>query len=565
MKQLKRSRQRRIVPGAILFLLLLFSFSAAEKAPVLRISCPSRSSETVISRNGSEGLVLSIPGFWDAEKMILELDGADSLLIGADRKEIRSGEPADLREFLNKRTTIYNRKGLQLGQMIMYQGSAIPSLFLTVNAAELKNVQRSKANEITEGRALYAEADGTVAYNGGITQLKGRGQNTFSYRKKPYQIKLEKKASLSGMTRGKTWVLLANWNDVSLLRNQIVLNMARDTGLRYAVSCVPADLWINGEYQGLYLLTEKIQIKKERMDLRDLEDETEAVNDAPLDSYSVFKSSTDTLPLIRGYRTPANPGDITGGYIAVIEKHGRLRDYKEPGFRTQNNLSIRIVEPTCPSRAQVEYLGNLINEMQLALIARDGIHPETGKAYSEYIDVHSFALKYLIEEWCKNYDFVGGSQYLYKDSDDRDPLIYAGPAWDYDLSFGNMPDRGNPPTGDYMTAMSRKPANLYWLLSRHEPFMALVREKWQTVFRPSIAVLLGEVAPAGSSILRSVDEYAASIQDSARMNYGRWGVADTTFDAAGQSFENAVKYLKKWIQNRTAYLDEQFKYTEKHQ
>ena len=100
MKQLKRSRQRRIVPGAILFLLLLFSFAAAEKAPVLRISCPSRSSETVISRNGSEGLVLSIPGFWDAEKMILELDGADSLLIGADRKEIRSGEPADLREFL---------------------------------------------------------------------------------------------------------------------------------------------------------------------------------------------------------------------------------------------------------------------------------------------------------------------------------------------------------------------------------------------------------------------------------------------------------------------------------
>ena len=561
----KRTAGSRIALGAVLFLLLLFSFAAAEKEPVLRISCPSRSSETIVSQSGNAGLMIAVPGFWDPENLILELDGADCLYLGTEQMEIRAGEPADLTAFLNEKVPFYDSRKYELGRITVCQGSDVPAFFLSVDGKMLKAVQTSKANEITEGGAVYYEADGTVAYEGGITQLKGRGQNTFAYRKKPYQVRLEKKAALSGMAKAKTWVLLANWNDVSLLRNQLVLDMARETGLRYAVSCVPADVWINGIYQGLYLMTEKIQIKPERMALRDLEEETNAVNDAPADSFSVFKSGSKTLPLVRGYRIPENPADITGGYIAVIEKHGRLRDYKVPGFRTANNLSIRIVEPTCPSQAQVEYLGNLVSEMQLALMAEDGVNPETGKSYREYIDVNSFALKYLIEDWCKNYDFIGGSQYLYKDADSRDPLIYAGPAWDYDLSFGNMEERGNGPLGNYVTSMSRKPANSYWLLSQHDDFILRLRETWRDAFRPALAVLLGESEPDASCKLRSIDAYAEAIRSSAAMNYAAWGVSTTTYSAAGQSFEIAVSYLKQWIRSRTDAMDGNYGNTEKHE
>ena len=555
----------RIAAAGILFLLLLVAGAQAETGMVFRAASPDICNETVISRKGSNGYVLSLPGSWDAGKVTLTVEGAEVIYLGNEGVEIRQGEAADLSAFLGRRVPIYNKKHYYLGDVTILQGSEIPALFLTVDAKGLQKANRNKNAGITEGHAVYTEADGTVAYDGGITQMKGRGNNTFLYSKKPYQIKLEEKTSLSGMAKARTWVLLANWNDISMLRNQIVLDIARETGLRYAVSCVQADVWINGEYNGLYLITEKIQIKKGRVELKDLEDETEAVNDNPPESYPRYKTGTGSLPLIRGYQIDHDPEDITGGYLFTLEKYSRLRDYSVPGFRTKNDLSVQIKEPTCPSRAQTEYLGNLVNGMHLAVIASDGVNPSTGMHYTEYIDTDSFALKFLIEDWCKDYDFIGGSQYMYKDSDERDPLIYAGPAWDYDLSFGNMADRGYYATGNYITAISRRSSNLYWLLSLHTEFTDRVNAIWQERFRPAAAVLLGEKAAPEGSALRSLDEYAEGIRDSAEMNFRRWGVSKSTDAAAGSSFGNAVAYLKKWIAERTAFMDGVYGITEKHE
>ena len=561
-----RSMIYRIAVMGILFMLFTGTGAYADKDRIYRAGCPCSCGETVISRKTPGGYyLLSLPGNWDIRKMTLEMEGSSVIYLGGEKQEIRAGEEADLSGYAGMRIPVRDENQRRIGDLMIRQGSEIPALFLTVDAKELRKANRSKENEITEGRAVFTEADGTVSYDGGITQMKGRGNNTFAYNKKPYQIKLEKKASLSGMNRAKTWVLLANYNDVSMLRNQIVLDLAKETGMRYAVSCVQTDVWINGEYNGLYLLTEKIQIKKERIDLKDLEDATEEVNDADPGSYAMFKTKTETLPLMRGYKVPANPEDITGGYIFTIEKYARLRDYKVPGFRTKNELSIRIKEPTYPSREQTEYLGNLINDMHLAVIAEDGVSKATGKNFGEYIDVPSFALKYLIEEWTKNYDFFGGSQFLYKDADERDPLVYAGPAWDYDLAFGNMRDRGYSPEGNYLTAISRRTSNLYWLLSRHETFMQEVDGIWREKFRPATAILLGETEAPEGSVLRSLDGYAERIRKSAEMNYARWAVSRNTDENAGGSFDNAVAYLKRWITRRTAFMDEHYGITEKHE
>ena len=147
---------------------------------------------------------------------------------------------------------------------------------------------------------------------------------------------------------------------------------------------------------------------------------------------------------------------------------------------------------------------------------------------------------------------------MYKDSDDRDPLIYAGPAWDYDLSFGNMSDRGSSPEGDYMTAQSRRTGNLYWLLSRHPDFMDRVRELWREKFRPAAEILLGKETAGEGSVIRPLDDYAESIRASAKMNYTRWEAAKTTAEKAGKNFDNACEYLKKWIKKRTAFMDEHY-------
>ena len=539
---------------------ICFAVSEARAETEIRAGCPSRCPETVISRKDK----LYIPGSWDISRITLEADGSDILYLGDEKREIRPGEESDLTGYPGRKVPVYNQNKRMIATLMIYQGSEIPSLFITVDGGELKKVNSSKENVITRGRAVYEEADGTVSYDGGIAQLKGRGNNTFSYSKKPYQIKLENKAALSGMAKAKTWVLLANWNDVSLLRNQIVLDISREAGMRYALSCVQADVWINGSYNGLYLMTEKAQIQKGRMELRDLEEETEALNAEAPGSYPRKKLETADLPLIRGYQIPENPEDITGGYIAVIEKRYRLKSNPEAGFRTRYELSIQIKEPTYPSMEQVQYLGNLVFEMQDAAAAGDGISAKSGKHYSEYMDISSFALKFLIEDWCKNYDYISGSQFLYKDSDDRDPLIYAGPAWDYDLSFGNMRDKGYQPTGDYVVKNTQK-YNLYWLLSRHGEFMDRVREIWQKQFRPAAAVLTGEAEPTADSVLRSLDDYAESIRKSAAMNTARWGVPKTTSGTAGSNFDQAVVYLKKWIASRTSYMDSVYGYTEKHE
>lgn len=558
MKRETGNKLIRIAVTGILFLLLIAGCASAAGGKIISASCPSLCGETVVTREGKDGLILSLPGFWDLSKIVLEMEGTDKLFLGSDRKEIAPGQETDLNGLTGQKMLIRNGNQREAGYLTILQGSRIPALFLEVDAEELKKVNRSKNNVITEGRAVYTEADGNISYNGGVSQLKGRGNNTFSYSKKPYQLKLSEKASLSGMSRGKTWILLANKVDVSLLRNQIVLDLSREIGLKNAVKCVQTDVWINGAYNGLYLLTEKIQISSGRMGLINLEKATEKVNEAPFSPGKINTEKTAAHPILRSYPEVRDPEDITGGYIMTVEKPARMKDYVIAGFRTEKELNIRIKEPTCPSRGQAEYLFGRITELQNAVTAKDGIEPQTGKSFEEYLDVTSFAQKFLIEEWCKNYDFFGGSQYLYKDSDRIDPLIYAGPSWDYDLSFGNMADRGYEAAGKYLTAYRRN-YNLYWLLYNHESFRQRVRTNWQEVFRPALSVLLGETAAKPDGILHSLDEYQERIAASAEMNYRRWGVSDAATGAgSGGSFAGAVRYLKQWITARTAWMDGEY-------
>ena len=550
----------RHIAAAVLAALLLLCFQCAAAAAdtTLTLAFADDPETLFLSRKKGNDSLLCVPGNRDLGRAILSMPGQDILYLGDEKAAVTAGEEVDLSRFAGRRIQVADAKGKRLAQLQLMQGSQVLSLCLTVDAKEMKAVNKSKENVITEGQALLTEADGTVAYRGLLSQLKGRGNSTFAYSKKPYELKLPDAVSVAGIPAGKTWVLLANYADISLLRNQIVLDTAREIGLPFAVKCVQTDLWINGEYQGLYLMTEKVQIKKNRIAIRNLEKETEKLNPEELNTYKKFKQTWGGLKEIRGYRLPSEPEDVTGGYIFKIEKLHRFGYTSKPGFETEGRLCIRIVEPTCPGEAEVKYLAERVADLHRALISKDGISEETGKDFREYIDLESFALKYLLEEWCKNFDFLGGSQYMYKDSDETDPLIYAGPAWDYDLCFGNMEERGIQAEGNYMTSQSRRPGNLNWLLTTHEAFTQKAQELWNTRFRPAAAILLGEEngdRDRESHVLKSLDEYAEAIRSSAEMNFERWGTNDQAAKRAGGSFDNAVAYLKKWIRSRVDFMD----------
>lgn len=123
-----------------------------------------------------------------------------------------------------------------------------------------------------EGAAMRIEnPDGTVDYEGAMS-IKGRGNSTWNYPKKPYALKLDKKDKVLGMPKHKRWVLLANWKDRTLLRNEAAFWLSRQTGLPYTVRGQFVELEFNGSHAGNYYLCEQIKLDKNRVDIEEMED-----------------------------------------------------------------------------------------------------------------------------------------------------------------------------------------------------------------------------------------------------------------------------------------------------
>ena len=151
----KRGRLIRIALTGILFLLLLGSSAQAAGDRPLQAGCPSESGETVLSRTGRNGIILSLPGFWDPTAVTLEVSGTEKILIGAEKREITAGVPTDVTDLIGQKTEVRDGKGNLIGRLTILQGSSIPALFIEADAEKLKAVNRSKGNEISEGRAVW--------------------------------------------------------------------------------------------------------------------------------------------------------------------------------------------------------------------------------------------------------------------------------------------------------------------------------------------------------------------------------------------------------------------------
>ena len=541
--------------------LILAGTACAERFSITATAVFGKTEVSVHSRYVNEKYTLYIPGNWDLSSVYIEMTAQDRIRVG--ETEIVSGQMNDLTACLGKKQPFYNAKGRRMsGALTILQGSSIPSLYLDMEAKELSQVNKNKHYVISAGTVKYIEKDGNVSYDGRLSSFKGRGNSTFAYSKKPYQLKLSRKADFSGMGKGKTWLLIANWLDLSLLRNEVSMQLSRQIGMQYALDCQMADVYINGNYQGLYLITEKVQIGENRINITNLEDATNAVNKVPVENAENFKETkTEGLQMLRGYEIAQDPEDITGGYILEIEKSHRFSSKIANGFRTANGISVTVKEPTYASRSQVTYIGRLVSDFHKAALAEDGYSPDTGRYYADFINMDSWALKWWVEEISKNYDAMASSQFFYKDSDRVDPLLYAGPCWDYDLSMGNMyaPNFiiGTMPTRDYVAVYSTKPTNLYRALYLHEDFKALLKQMYRERVRPALAILMGETDAGTGDSIHSFDAYAAEIEASSEMNFTRWpeSTVNGYYKKSGTTHEKSLAFVKNFLQVRMEYLD----------
>ena len=464
--------------------------------------------------------------------------------------------------------------------------SNLGCIYLDATSGSINNLD-SNGNLTETGNILMLNDKGGQEYSGAIEKLTSHGNSSWSYsKKKPYNLKLPSKADLYGMGKAKKWMLISNYLDHSLMRNYFTMELSRLAGMDYVIDSVFVDFYVNGSYRGTYQLCERIQVQKNRLNVRDLEEDTEKINEKELDTYPRVAVNADNIydcktNSYKYFDIPNDPEDITGGYILQFQQWNRYYYKAESGFVTSRGQVVQLDSPEIASKAQTEYIREFMQELEDAIYSDTGYN-SLGKHYSEYMDVDSLARAYLIEEISMNIDAGSSSFYMWKDSDiTGDGKLHFAPVWDYDLAYGTFYRTIQNSEGDSSNSFATDkiyaacyPINNYsttntpesglptegvgWLgkMYKKPEYKEIVSRVWQDNFEPALSTLLYGDNP-------EIMEYGKRILPSAEMNNALWhtygGREYCVFgDRSGNTYMESLEMVKDFAQKRQVFLSSHF-------
>lgn len=469
--------------------------------------------------------------FAGAERVVFSgTDGEISLVNGEGIGALGCDEKYDL--------FFYGKKGeeLEKQKMVIMHSEGLPTVFLETDSGTMKQLDADKNYE-EKGRIVLFDTVGNVVCADKLDRISGRGNSTWAYPKKSYGIRLKNRADLFGMGSADNWILLSNVEDRSYIRNKITYDMGVAAGMMGSPESQYIDLYVNHRYHGMYQLCEKVEIDPERVSIADLEAKNKNLN-RDIEKCGRFETERQ-----KGVVLSAEPDDLTGGYLLerdVSEKYiGEIS-----GFYTKTLKELYTVkEPAYASEPQVDYISSLVNGMERAVAAADGVDPENGMHYSDYIDVRSFAQKYIVEELCKNNGAGATSSFFYKPQDAVSRKLFAGPVWDYDKAYANL-DGINESAGDlcYLMLRDTDPTALFWQLNRHSDFRQTVSECYGEFFSGYMQTIQE----------KKIDEYVSEIAAAKDMDLIRWK------EIYGESvdYEGEVQRIRDFLSARKSFLDE---------
>lgn len=424
----------------------------------------------------------------------------------------------------------------------------IPAVFIETESGISDQINSDK-NIKEPGTIKVLEPDGSFSLEHSLEYIKGRGNTSYTeFDKKPYQIKLTQDAPFLDMEPGKKWVFVSNSADSSLIRNALSRSLAGHLNLPQSEEGTFVDLYVNKEYVGNYYVVEKIEIQENRLLLSDLEKATEHENET--EDLSTYETAwTDTT---KAKQIPNDPEDITGGYLIERDFDNRFLkevEINESYFITEAKECFIVRDPEYTSEAQIAYIDSYVQSVENAILSAEGIDGTTGKSYQDLIDVDSFVRKYLLEEVTANYDGGVASSYFYKDSDTIDGRLYAGPVWDYDVSWGNSPA--------YLGQISTSPERLSRLASHSDSsvwFQSLYHKP--EVYEKIVSCYAQEISPyltlLADEILPMLDEITAA---SAAMDQVRWEEQYARNGYSGDRSEQ-ITFIADYIKARKDFLDQ---------
>ncbi len=427
-------------------------------------------------------------------------------------------------------------------------------VFLTTESGSMDAINADKEHK-ESGDITIVDGAGKSQYSGALDSIKGRGNSTWTLEKKPYNIKLGKKADIFGMGKAKKWCLLAEHSDESKIRNDLGYAYSRALGNENTSEVYMVDLYCNGVYMGAYSLTEKVEIGENRVDIFDLEGATEDVNEEDLDTYSLGGSQgLRTFNTIKYANIPNDPDEITGGYLLELEKIYRYVD--EPsGFISSLGQAVTVKEPEFATKAQVNYIAIQYKRLEEALYSPTGYNTK-GKYYTDYIDLDEMAQAYIIQELCENFDGCSSSFYLYKDVGDN--RFHFGPTWDLDLSMGRGFENGlispNLDAGDpsipyiFSTYIGNhaktRPSFLAQALN-HPDFIAAVKRVWAT---------RGQAL--AEQMIASIDAKAEANRATVVMDALRWSkFGASNAAAASDGYTAQIEAVKVFLNRRIGLIN----------
>lgn len=437
----------------------------------------------------------------------------------------------------------YNSAEKELGEkeIIFLKSGNLPTMYVNTRTGSMDRLDADKKYK-EKAVVELLDRNGELLYADDLKTISARGNQTFTFAKKSYQINLKNPVDFFGMGASDKWILLCNVYDPAYIRNKLTYEMALWAGMPGSSESEYIDVYFNGIYGGMYQLCEKVQIGDNRLEIADLEKQNRALNGEVLDYAEGFVSEDGKQ---KGTKLARNPADITGGYL-IEHDYGEKFDEVVSGFITDTDEHFALKSPMHASKEQVNYISSLMQEVEDAIRAEDGYHPVTGKHFTEYIDLESWADKYIVEEISYNNGGGSTSSYFYKPSEEVSRKIFGGPVWDYDKGYGNASgfNKNTRNLGFLMLHMVH--TDWFYYLYQHDEFVDAVKKEYREKFSDYLGVMVEQKA----------DEYLEQIEEAAVPDRARFEQVYLTFGEEALDYKAQAEYVKQFIRERKNFLDE---------
>ena len=364
-------------------------------------------------------------------------------------------------------------------------------------------------------------------YNGKISiELRGSSSQQF-FPKKSYSLETQtvdgenNNVSLLDLPKENDWILHGPYSDKTLIRNNLTFFLSREMG-NYSPRSIYCELFIDNDYRGVYMLTEKIKRDKNRVNIKEIKD-----------------------------------GDLTGGYIIKIDK---LTDSPENSSWCSNMTNFNN-DPICfqyhyPKADEITldqkyYIENYINEINTLI--KDLAQNQTNIELIENIEFTSFIDYMIISELSKNVDGYRLSTFLYKDTDENNGKLNMGPVWDYNLSFGNVDFCQSSKISGWVleenTPCRGSIPNYWYDLLKNDSFRLKLTNRWSELRQNVLSF---------DNIFNHIDSVSQHINIAQSRNFELWDILDSYIwpnYQLGVTYQDEVSFLKHWIYNRINWID----------